>query len=92
MDLVHDVPPAEKNLLLNLRRDQRQVHDLRDSRPRQPGQPGDLGVVLHDAIPDEALEVMTEDEEEGDPRRAGGRHGLLGVERGLWTRHGDSCR
>jgi len=51
---------------LDVRREQRQVDDLRDPRPREARERGDRGVVLDRAVADEALEVPSENEEAGD--------------------------
>jgi hypothetical protein len=56
----------EENRALGLRCGQRQLHYLRDPRPRQTRLAGYLHVVPDDAVPDEALEVVPQDQQQGD--------------------------
>ena len=46
----------------------RQARDLRDPRPRQPRPRRDLGQIADDPAPDEVLNLVARDEEEGELR------------------------
>jgi hypothetical protein len=63
---------------LNVRRQQRQVNDLRHARPCEPRKPGDLRVVLHRPLTDQTLKMVAEDEQSGDLR-----HDVRGVDLGV---------
>ena len=64
---------CEEDPLLNLRSQQRQIHDLRDPRSAQPRQTSDLSVVLHEAMTDELLEVVAENQKSRELRDRIGR-------------------
>lgn len=68
----------EQDLLLDVGREQRQVHHLRDARPGQPEAPGYVREVRGLAPVEYALEVMRLDKEARHARHATGGH-LLGV-------------
>ena len=66
----------EQNLLLNVRRQEEQVHDLRDARPACVTQSRDLGLVLDLASTDELVKVVRQSEEPGEARRTDRFHRL----------------
>jgi hypothetical protein len=46
----------EQQLGLQVRGEEEQVGDLAYPRSADPAEPGDVGIVLHDAVPDERLD------------------------------------
>jgi hypothetical protein len=75
-----------EQLPLKVRREQRQVHDLRDPRSGQPEPPGHLGPVRNQAAIDRVLDVIRERQHAGDLRGPSDRLGLWG-RRLLGERH-----
>jgi hypothetical protein len=60
----------EEDYLLDVRREQRQVHDLSHPRPGDETQAGQVGVVLHLAAVDHLLELDRQRHQTGDARDA----------------------
>src|ERR1039457_1503463 len=68
--LVGFAPSQKENLLLNVRRQVAQVHDLREPRLGNPPKFREQGVVGHHALLEHLLELQSQGHKAGDPRHA----------------------
>jgi len=82
----------EQDLLLNVKGEIQEVHDLRHPRPRDVAQPRQVGVVAHLALRQQPLETNGQRHEPGDPghtpKRDGGRSGGTLAEQGFLAEFG----
>jgi len=58
---------------LDVRREVEKVHDLSDPRSGHPAQAGQVGVIAHNAAPDQPVEVDGECHQARDARDSDGR-------------------